>query len=138
MQEDLIERRRIKLLLQGGGCVECFDLAIHHDADSVAILRLVHVVGRDEHRDTPIGRPIDQLPELTTSGRIHTPGRLIEKDNLGIVEDALREGEPLFPSQRLGAHQRIPFSRQSQLLQQQPGFLPDRFTAQPVDASKQS
>ena len=67
---------------------------------AVAILRLVHVVGRHEDRDPPAGLLVDQIPEAAPRQRVDPGGRLVEKDDWGLVKDGAAERQPLPPAAR--------------------------------------
>lgn len=107
--EYIVHRSGIELPFQLPGSVECTDDAVYHDGDAVAILRLVHKVGGDKDGDALVGSLVNQLPELAARGRVHPTRRLIQKDNLGTVEDGDGEGQLLLPAQRKAFHQCIPF-----------------------------
>ena len=81
------------------------DAPVHHDGDAVAVLRLVHVVGGDEHRRPAGGRLVDHLPELAAGDGVHAAGGLVEEDDARAVHHRHREGELLLPAQGEGAHQ---------------------------------
>jgi hypothetical protein len=42
------------------------------------------------------GEALDQFPNLLDLVRIETDGRLVEDDDIGIVDDRLRNADPLF------------------------------------------
>ena len=65
---------------------------VYHDGDTVTILRLIHIMGGDEDRDPPGSRFIDQLPELAAGDGIDASGRLIQENDLGIMDDRHGEG----------------------------------------------
>lgn len=100
VQEYIIHGADTKLAFQFGWGVECLYLAIHHNAHSVAILCLVHIVSGYEDGDATVGCLVNEFPKLATSHWIDASCWLIKKHNLGVVEDAEREGELLFPTQR--------------------------------------
>ena len=79
------------------------DASVHHDRDAVAVLRLVHVVRRDEHRRPARRRRVDQLPELPARDRVDAAGRLVEEHDLRLVQQRDREGELLLPAERQAA-----------------------------------
>ena len=55
---------RMELFFQFGGRVQRLDAAVHHDRDSVAVFRFVHIVCGDEDRDPAVGSVVDQFPKL--------------------------------------------------------------------------
>ena len=67
--EDFVHVTGLERRFEGGRAVQSFDLSIYHDGDTVAILRLVHIVGGDKDRNTPFGSLVDQLPELAAGDR---------------------------------------------------------------------
>ena len=68
-----------------------------HDRDVVAhLLDLVEEVGRDEHRPAfALDERSHQLTELDHSGRVETVRRLVEDEQLGLVEKSPGDTEPL-------------------------------------------
>src|SRR5262247_3204988 len=64
----------------------------------MAALRLVHVVRADEHGDALRREPVELIPEFAPRLRIHAGGRLVEEQQLGLVQEAGREREPLLPA----------------------------------------
>ena len=87
-----------KLLLQRSRGAHGLDLAVYHDGDAVAVFGLVHVVGGHENGDAALGGCVDELPELAARGGVHTAGGLVQKHNVGLVEDADGKSELLLPS----------------------------------------
>src|SRR4029079_849311 len=79
--ETFIDGLDTELLLQLGGCPKCRDLPVDHDRDAVTVLGFVHVVSRHESCRAVLGRPVYQLPELTSSYRVDAAGRLVEEDD---------------------------------------------------------
>ena len=80
--------------------------ALHDDAplrqidDALAALGLVHVVGRDQ-RGQPLDRHVvDQVPEFAPRLGVDAGGRLVEQQQLRLVQDAGRERQPLLPAAR--------------------------------------
>ena len=49
-------------------------------------------MGGDEDRDPPGSRFIDQLPELAAGDGIDASGRLIQENDLGLIDDRHGEG----------------------------------------------
>src|SRR5206468_8862955 len=73
------------------------DLARVHDHEPVEALGLVHVRGRTQHAH---GRPaladaVDQVPELPPGERIDARRRLIEDQQVRIVDERAAEAELL-------------------------------------------
>ena len=67
------------------------------DRDAVAVLGLVQVVRRDEHRRAGRRQAVDQRPEHAAGQRIDAAGRLVEEHDRRLVEDGAAEGEALAP-----------------------------------------
>jgi hypothetical protein len=58
-------------------------------------------VARHEHRHATLGGEVsDQLPDLDDAGRIEAVGRLVEHEEIGLVEQGAREREPLEVAKR--------------------------------------
>ena len=60
------------------------------DREPVAALGLVHVVGRDEDRRAALDQPEQALPEVAPALRIDGAGRLVEEQELGLVQGRAR------------------------------------------------
>ncbi len=74
--------------------------AVAQDAQAMAADRLVHVVGRDQHRRAVGGQGEDRLPELPAAARVDPGGGLVEEQQLRAVEDRGGEGQALAPAAR--------------------------------------
>ena len=111
--EDFVHVTGLERRFEGGRAVQSFDLSIYHDGDTVAILRLVHIVGGDKDRNTPFGSLVDQLPELAAGDRIDTSGRFIQENDPRFVDDGDGESQLLLPAQRQGIDQCVSFVLQS-------------------------
>ena len=78
--------------------------ALHHDApageidDAVAALGLVHVVGRDQHGEAFARHVVDHVPELAPRLGVDAGGRLVEQQELRLMQDAGGEREALLPA----------------------------------------
>src|SRR5271169_5691416 len=66
----------------------------------MAALSLVHVMGRDQHREAVAGELVDLGPELAAGLRIDAGGRLVEQQQLRVRQRAGAEREPLLPAAR--------------------------------------
>ena len=64
----------------------------------MAALRLVHVVRADEHRDAARGEAVQLVPEVAPGLRIDAGGRLVEQQQLRLVQQAGGEREALLPA----------------------------------------
>ena len=68
------------------------------DRQPMAALDFVHVVRRDEGR-RPAGRKlVDEVPEVAPRRRIDARRRLVEEEDVGLVDDGAAEGETLLPA----------------------------------------
>ena len=67
--------------------------------DPVAALGLVHVVGADQHGHARFGgEPVDLVPELAPRLRVDACGRLVQQQQLGLVQDGRGQRQPLLPA----------------------------------------
>ena len=72
-----------------------------HDGDPVAELRgLFHVVRRQHHGLAARLQPLDDLPQRATCLRVEAGRRLIEKDELGVVDQRQGNGQALLLAAR--------------------------------------
>src|SRR3990170_6442922 len=74
------------------------DPAAVDERQRAAVLRLVHVVGRDEHRRPLVPESVDELPELAALPRIRARRRLIQQQQFGPVEDRAAQRQALPPA----------------------------------------
>jgi hypothetical protein len=65
------------------------------DGQLVTALGLVHEVRRDQDRDPALGEIEERLPEVAPALRIDGAGRLVEHEQLGLVQDRARQRETL-------------------------------------------
>ena len=107
--EDFVHITGLERRFEGGRAVQGFDLTVYHDGDTVAILRLVHIVGGDKDRNASFGSLVDQLPELAAGDGIDTSGRFVQENDPGFVDDGDGESQLLLPAQRQGIDQGVPF-----------------------------
>src|SRR5208337_439441 len=68
--------------------------------DGLASFRFVHVVGRDKRGQSLAGHVVDQVPELATCFGVNSRCRLVEQQELWLVQDTSGEREPLLPAAR--------------------------------------
>ena len=67
-----------------------------HDRDAVAqVLGLFHVVRRQQHRAALGLEPLDEVPQRAPALRIEAGRRLVEEDQLRIVDERQRDRQPL-------------------------------------------
>ena len=74
------------------------DVPVGEIDDAVAALGLVHVVGRDQHGEAFAGEVVDHVPELAARLGVDAGGRLVEQEELRLVQDAGGEREALLPA----------------------------------------
>jgi hypothetical protein len=94
-------------------------------------------VGGHEHRRAAVGGPVDHLPELAARDRVDAPRRLVQEENLRLVQGGDREGELLAPAERNGGHQVASGVLEAQLGQEPVSPLADGAVGEPVDAAVQ-
>ena len=68
------------------------------DGEAVASLRFVHVVRRHQDRGAAVDQLEQAFPEIATALRIDCTGRLVEQQQLGLVQRGGRKREPLLLS----------------------------------------
>ena len=136
--EDFVHVTGLERRFEGGRAVQSLDLSIYHDGDTVAILRLVHIVGGDKDRNTPFGSLVDQLPELAAGDRIDTSGRFIQENDPRFVDDGDGESQLLLPAQRQGIDQCVSFVLQIKDPEQFVRLRFQLFFRQTVDAAVQT
>ena len=95
-------------------------------------------MGGDEDRDAAVGRLVDELPELAARGGVHPTRRLIQEDNLRLVEDGHGEGQLLFPAQGQAAHARVALRLQPDASQHLVGARSDIGLLHAVNACKEA
>ncbi|MNK90611.1 hypothetical protein D3C87_1106720 [compost metagenome] len=78
--------------------------AIGDIGELVAALGLIHIVRADQHRDAVRGQLVKLLPEVAPGLGIDPGGGFVEQQQLGLVQQARRQRQPLLPSagQRAG------------------------------------
>ena len=77
------------------GATDRDDLASPHHGDAVGqVLRLVHVMRRQEDRLAELAQRPDRGPRLPAGGRIEAGRRLIEEDQVRVADEREREVEP--------------------------------------------
>ena len=81
-------------------------MPVENQGQSVAILRFVHKVSRNQHGDSLRGKPIHAIPKFPARNRIDAGGRLVEKERVGLMNRRRRKRETLFIPEREGARLR--------------------------------
>ena len=77
------------------------DLALVHDDEPVAeLLRLVHVVRRQEERHALALEPVQAVPDHVAGLRIEAGRRLVEEHDLGLVDERARDRQPALHAAR--------------------------------------
>ena len=61
-------------------------------------LRLVHVMGAHQHGDAGGGKPVEFFPEIPPRPRVDARRRLVQQQQLRIVQHAGGQGQPLLPA----------------------------------------
>jgi len=70
------------------------DPALGNHRDAVCeMLRLVHVVRREQHRLTQRGEALDHIPSLVPRGRVEAGGRFVEEEHLRVARQSDRHVE---------------------------------------------
>ena len=80
------------------GCADREQPAGVLDHDSIAVLRLLHEVRGDDDGHALLGQRGDAPPELATRQRIDTAGRLVEEQDLRLVQERCRHRQTLLDS----------------------------------------
>src|SRR5258706_3242347 len=92
-------------LLQVFRRVERDDRSVVDDGDAIAVLGLLHIVRRHEHRDAFLEAELHEvLPDVAARLRIETDRRFVEKKNLGMVKQAARDLETPLHAARIGSN----------------------------------
>src|ERR1019366_5852995 len=87
--------------LQLGRAARGDQLAVENEREAVALLGLVHVVRRAEDRHPACGRElVNQVPEEAPALRVDAAGRLVEEEELWLVEEGRRESDALALARR--------------------------------------
>ena len=90
-----------------------------HEGDPVAAHPFVHEVRRHEDRDALLARKIDQeLPEAVAGDRIDARRRLVQNQDLRLVQNGDGQGKPLAQAHRQILGQRIEMRAEAESLDQ--------------------
>src|SRR5690606_36800430 len=73
-------------------------LAIGNIGNLVTTLRLVHVMGRHEHRDALMREMMNLVPEFAPRLRVDAGGRLVQQQKLWRRKNARAERKTLLPA----------------------------------------
>src|SRR5262245_4507211 len=86
----------------------CQDAAMVDDADAVAALDLLDIVGRDDHGELAlVAQPVHVLPEPLTRLRVEPDRRLVEEEDARMVNQCPCDLEPPLHPRRQGAHKAL-------------------------------
>src|SRR5450759_2050254 len=98
------------------------DLAVPDERKAFAkLLRLPHIVGGDQDGDAVMPVYVtDQVPDLFRNVRVETDSGFIQKQQLRIVEERLREGKLLLRAGRKGV---VALAREIVQLEQRHGAV---------------
>ncbi len=78
--------------------------AVADDRDRVAdLLDLGQDVRAQQHGDPGLGEPRISVADVADAGRVEPVGRLVEDQQVGLLEQRRRDREPLLHAQRVGA-----------------------------------
>ena len=114
-----------------GSGAACQHHPIGDIGDLVAAFGLVHIMRRYQHGHAFAGELVNLVPELAPGLRIDPGGRLIEQQDLGVVQHSSRQREALFPAARKLARELTGAARQPQPLER--GIDPRVALIQPID-----
>ena len=102
-----------------GRCPDVHDAAVVDDRDPIAeALRLLHQVGRQEHRLAAIADAPHEVPDGPSRLRIEAGGQLVEEHELGIVDQGERDEETLLLPARQGHEPGVALRGQAQLIEE--------------------
>ena len=79
------------------------EAAAIEDGEAVTALRFVHVVRRHQDRRAAVDQLEQAFPEIATTLRVDGAGRLVEQQQLGLMQRGGREREPLLLSAAHGS-----------------------------------
>src|SRR5579871_3203696 len=81
--------------LQVGRRVAVDQLAAMQQTDAIATLGFVEIRRGDEYGDAVLNELVENGPEIAARQRVHTVGRLVEEENLRVMEQRAHERELL-------------------------------------------
>jgi hypothetical protein len=75
--------------------------AVHHHEPVAELLGLVHVVRGEHERDAALLQPVEPVPQHVARLRVEAGGRLVEQQQLGLVDERAGDGDaPLHPARQ--------------------------------------
>src|SRR3990172_3733259 len=117
MYKNILDRVLVIFLFHLQRRIHIDDLAGVHDGHPVAIFGFVHIMRSHKNRGAFFAQIIDRLPKMAAGNGIDAAGRLIEKNDLGIMDDGTGKRQALFPAQGHFAGELVPLLVESVLLQ---------------------
>ena len=84
------------------------DASAGHDDEPVALLGLLHVVGRNQDADTVFGTVAYVLPQPSPAQRPNPGGGLVEHEQRRLVRERHGKGDPPLQTQRQRPDETIP------------------------------
>ena len=102
-----------------GRCSDVHDAAVIDDRDPIAeALRLLHEVGRQEHRLAAIADAAHEIPDGPPRLRVETGRQLVEEHELGIVDQGERDEQTLLLPARQRHEPGVALRGQAQLIEE--------------------
>ena len=95
----------------------CEQPAVQNVAELVAALGLVHVMRAHQNRDAARSQRVQLVPEIAPRLGIHTRRRLVEQQQLRIVQQARSKSESLLPSARQSARELVRAIHETELFE---------------------
>src|ERR1035438_2940560 len=84
-----------ELLDENSRCAFGDDRSLVHDDETVAeLFGLIHVVRRDDQRDTFSLEPVETIPEQMSRLRVEPRRRFVKDEDLGSIDESTRDSEP--------------------------------------------
>ena len=81
--------------------------AVHDHEPVTELLGLVHVVRREHEGDARLLQSIEALPQHVARLRVETGGRLVEQQDLGLVDQGARDRQPALHAARQRVDPRV-------------------------------
>ena len=73
---------------------------VHDDEPVAELLGLVHVVRRQDERHAALLQPVEAVPDDVAGLRVEAGGRLVEQQQLGLVDERAGDREPALHAAR--------------------------------------
>ncbi len=97
--------------------------AEHDDVVAHGLHVRQQVAGKDQAQALVAGQVARQLQQFFAAGRVHAVGRLVQDEQLGVVDDCRRQLEPLFHAGRIRLDLAVAGLAQSDIVQHLVGAL---------------